>query len=609
MECDICQLKWSDGNLIPRILPCGHTFCQSCINNQIIENCKKNEIFKCQLCKKEIPSLTSKKDVLKLRKNYALISLTDKVQTYVNVSNTTIQRSFLANYKIVPEKNNDDEDNNIRNKNNKNDKNENNLKFSFPQCQNHKKIAIFYNMVNGNKNFFCDDCFKTSIIQNPKPMPYLKTQDDFKIYSCKNKIKILREEITRIENFLTSYQTNFETNNKQKIDELFSYINKIIQYCYTTAKTLFNQCQREQKIQIEKKISELSFLNKELDTYEKNLKDFSKKFCIKKQEPDPESQISLDNIFCKLGNFINYENELNLFQMNISIKEENKDSLFDIIQDIYKIDVDFLKMENGELPTVKALLNKNSKWPCDCGVLDNEIGKIVCSGCSKYRPLETYNNLIFNSLLAEKSEIKEFNIRRKHELKVYQILLNKKTDDLKNIYYFAIDANWYNKWNCFVHDDLTQNILNNYQKNISDNKKINVLPPGIINNNDIYEAKKNEKGYKLKNGLIKEKDFYIINQFLWEWFLLNYSGGPEIRLTEKDVEMINKNEESFENKENKKENNKLIFSESSSNSNHSLMMIDSVDQHVSVNSYIVENQKENNNDNNLKNSFNEDSII
>ena len=59
--------------------------------------------------------------------------------------------------------------------------------------------------------------------------------------------------------FLKSYQNNFEVNNKKKIDELFEYINKIIQYNYTTAKTLFKQCLKEQKNQIDKKTSELKF--------------------------------------------------------------------------------------------------------------------------------------------------------------------------------------------------------------------------------------------------------------------------------------------------------------------------------------------------------------
>ena len=531
MECDICQLKWSMDNIIPRILPCGHTFCQSCIIKQIQK--KSKQIFKCPTCNKEIKSLESKEDVLNLRKNSALLTLTDKVQTYKsnNISNISMSSQNL----------NFSQNNNSRINNNNDQNNLNNNEefyqtgeFYIPVCQVHKNKANFYNVIDNAKNYYCNECIQTSNIENLKPLPFLKAHNEFKINSCKNKIKILRKEICRVENFLKSYQNNFEVNNKKKIEELFDYINKIIQYNYTTAKTLFQQCQREQKNQIDKKTSELKVLYKELDSFEKKLDGI--KYYKDKYVPDPESQITLDNVYCKLTNFINYENELNLFQMNINIKEEDKDSLFDIIQNMYQIDVDFLKMKNGELPTIKELLNKSSTWPCDCGILDNTVGKIICKGCSKYRPLETYTNLVFNPLFAEKSEIKEFNMRRKHEQKVFQSLSARNMDNLKHAYFFAIDISWYNKWRSFIYnDDKTNKYLDNYKKYISDNKKIGILPPGMIDNSRICEPnKEKDKGssYKLKPELKVDKDYCIVNQYLWEWYLLNYSGGPEIQLSE-----------------------------------------------------------------------------
>ena len=375
-----------------------------------------------------------------------------------------------------------------------------------------------------------------------KPLPFLRAQNEFKINSCKNKIKLFRNEILRVENFLKSYQNNFEVNTKKKIEELFDFINKIIQYNYTMAKTLFQQCLKEQKSQIEQKTSELKFLHKELDSFDKKLDSIYNPFNEREKEkyiPEPESQITLDNVYNKLNNFINYENELNLFQINISVKDEDKDTLFNSMQNICQLDVDFLKMKNGELPTIKELLNKSSKWPCDCGVLDNSNGKIICKGCSKYRSLETYSNLVFNPLFAEKIEIREFNMRRKHEEKVYQSLSERNMDNLKHAYFFAIDSTWYNKWQSFIYnDDKTNKYIDNFNKYISDNKKIGILPPGYIDNSRICEINKEKKSskdrikYKLKPGLKKGKDYVIVNQYLWEWYLLNYNGGPEIQLEE-----------------------------------------------------------------------------
>ena len=539
MECDICQLKWSTENIIPLILPCGHTFCQSCILSQISNN---NKSFKCPTCNKELTSLKTKEDILNLRKNSALLAFLDKVQTYKvnNVSNISMSSQNLN----ISHMNNPDNNNSrILQKNELlNNDFYKNGEFFFPICQTHKNKANFYNIIEKKRNYYCNECIQTNILENLKPLPFLRAQNEFKINSCKNKIKLFRNEILRVENFLKSYQNNFEVNTKKKIEELFDFINKIIQYNYTMAKTLFQQCLKEQKSQIEQKTSELKFLHKELDSFDKKLDSIYNPFNEREKEkyiPEPESQITLDNVYNKLNNFINYENELNLFQINISVKDEDKDTLFNSMQNICQLDVDFLKMKNGELPTIKELLNKSSKWPCDCGVLDNSNGKIICKGCSKYRSLETYSNLVFNPLFAEKIEIREFNMRRKHEEKVYQSLSERNMDNLKHAYFFAIDSTWYNKWQSFIYnDDKTNKYIDNFNKYISDNKKIGILPPGYIDNSRICEINKEKKSskdrikYKLKPGLKKGKDYVIVNQYLWEWYLLNYNGGPEIQLEE-----------------------------------------------------------------------------
>ena len=539
MECDICQLKWSTENIIPLILPCGHTFCQSCILSQISNN---NKSFKCPTCNKELTSLKTKEDVLNLRKNSALLAFLDKVQTYKvnNVSNISMSSQ---NLNISHMNNPDNNSSRILQKNELlNNDFYKNGEFFFPICQTHKNKANFYNIIEKKRNYYCNECIQTNILENLKPLPFLRAQNEFKINSCKNKIKLFRNEILRVENFLKSYQNNFEVNTKKKIEELFDFINKIIQYNYTMAKTLFQQCLKEQKSQIEQKTSELKFLHKELDSFDKKLDSIYNPFNEREKEkyiPEPESQITLDNVYNKLNNFINYENELNLFQINISVKDEDKDTLFNSMQNICQLDVDFLKMKNGELPTIKELLNKSSKWPCDCGVLDNSNGKIICKGCSKYRSLETYSNLVFNPLFAEKIEIREFNMRRKHEEKVYQSLSERNMDNLKHAYFFAIDSTWYNKWQSFIYnDDKTNKYIDNFNKYISDNKKIGILPPGYIDNSRICEINKEKKSskdrikYKLKPGLKKGKDYVIVNQYLWEWYLLNYNGGPEIQLEE-----------------------------------------------------------------------------
>ena len=254
--------------------------------------------------------------------------------------------------------------------------------------------------------------------------------------------------------------------------------------------TLYEQCKNEQKNQIDKKINELIILREELDTFNQKLDEIANEDLFK-DKINPNTQIQLEKIYNRLGNCINYENELSLFQMDININEEIKDSLFDLIQDCYRINIDFLKMKNGDLPNIKELLKKSSSWPCSCGQEDNDENKIICSKCSKYRGLETYNNILFNPLLATKKELRDLEIIRSHELKVFTSLnkinmeISKKDKNYKDISFYAIDINWFYKWKSFVMNDLSEKILPNNKKYISDNKKIGVLPPDIIDNSKI----------------------------------------------------------------------------------------------------------------------------
>ena len=521
MECELCLNSWNSDYRIPKILPCGHTFCLRCLYS-IIDKHKKEEIFRCPNCKREIDAIKCKKDILKLPKNVQLLSLIDKVETQktrTNASNISISMSippantsYLDSGGLNPNCLSDESVSGINN-------------YYYPLCTIHKNKATFYTIIDGRMNYICNECIQSIAIEKMYPMPNLKAQNEFKIDSCKNKTKILKDEIEKIQNFLKSYQNNFEIDNKKKVDELFDYINKIVSYNYTTALTIFNQCKNEQKIQIDKKLKELKFLKNELDTYDKKLDEISD---INDKKPEPESQLELDNVYNKLGNFINYENELNLFQMNISIKDEVKDSLFDLIQNAIQLDVDFLKMKNGDLPTIKELLNKTTSWCCTCGEMNNNLGKIICNNCSKYRPLETYTNILFNPMLLTKEEKKELNMRRKHESKVYQSLMKRDKEGNKEIFYYAIETSWFNKWKCFVYNDFSEKIMSNNEKHISDNKIIGILPPGIINNIKLCDIYKPHGKYRLKSGLKNKKDYLVINQYLWEWFVLNYEGGPEI---------------------------------------------------------------------------------
>ena len=537
MECEICLNPWNTEKRIPKILSCGHTFCQSCLLEILKDNSLQKTNFKCPSCKIEINSLISNNDIFNLRNNMNILSLLGKMEMQkIKTITPNASISLHINSSNINNESNinniQKEENYLKNnikveKNNNYFENNNNI---FPLCQIHKNRANFYFIENNNIIYICNDCLQINEYENVFPLPNLKIQNEYKINSCKNRARILKEEINRVEHFLKSYQDKFEFENNKKIKELFDFIKNIVKYNIATTITLFNQCKKEQKIQIDKKINELNFLRNELNLFDIKLDEL---FDLNKIKPLPESQIELDHIYNKLGNYINYDNELNLFTMNISIKDEIKNSLFDLIQNSYKIDIDFLKMKNGEIPTIKDLLNKSSNWECNCGNINNKLGKIVCETCSRYRPLETYKNILFNPMFISKTEKKEYHLRRKHEWKVYQSLIKKNVNIMNNNsninnLLFAIDSSWFISWKCFILNDLTEKILPNIEKNISENKTIGVLPPLKINNMKLCFKDEMCGSFKLNPELKIKKDYILVNQLLWEWFLLNYEGGPVI---------------------------------------------------------------------------------
>ena len=557
MECEKCLSPWNTETHVPKILACGHTICQSCLYEMVEKILtKEQKVFKCPLCSYEIMTITTKEDIENLKKNFPLLMIVDKLNTTrnrLNVSNNmSLNTSSFVNNNILSNNINDNSINSFYNKENEQNININNINNNisssiinvgyYPQCTQHQNKANFYYEIDSEKKYVCNLCIENAsndITKKLLPIPGLNAQNELKISSCKKKFNLLKSEINKIESFLEKYQKNFEAKNKKKIDELFEYINQIVQYNYTTSITLFNQCKNEQKTQIENKLKELSNLKIELDFFNQQLDTFLNNIA----NANPETQLKLDNIYNRLGNYINYENELCLFQMDINLNDEIKESFFKLMENSHVITVDFLKMKNGELPNLKELLQKNDLWPCPCGKTDNKCGTIICKKCSKFRGLETYNNILFNPLIATKREIDEFEARRKHEKKIFRALMKRnseRTIQENYISLFAIDTFWFNKWKTYVTNDLSDKILSNESKYISDNIKIGVLPPDAIDNSKICritsgivgENNKEILKYTLKNGLKVKQDYLIINQYLWEWLSYYYGGGPEIGINQ-----------------------------------------------------------------------------
>ena len=80
MECAVCLRDWNSTECIPRMLPCGHSFCETCLGGLYkLSGEGISGIMTCPSCQKE-HNFNSKEDLSNLVKNFALIQMSDMQQ-------------------------------------------------------------------------------------------------------------------------------------------------------------------------------------------------------------------------------------------------------------------------------------------------------------------------------------------------------------------------------------------------------------------------------------------------------------------------------------------------------------------------------------------------
>jgi len=396
------------------------------------------------------------------------------------------------------------------------------------KCKKHNLSIIAY--VIGTNMLYCEKCMEESPMK-AFPLPsvvkeYKKKVDSSRLLTC-----LLKHEINRLFEFFESYQDEFEKSNKQKIDDLFAYLYKIISYNYNTAIQILRQCKGEQKAHIDLRILELKELESELDEISEGLDSIQ----AKEEKDQLNVYNNLNDIYERLMNFMNYDSELSLLTMKIGLKNEMKDDIFQIIQDSYYVDVEFANIQ-GEAPTIKHILQKTQFWSCFCGELNNPMSEIICLNCSAFRRMETLPNFYSNPDLFSSDDLKLLSLRRRTESKMFQDFI-KETEVLllQGRLFYVVEIEWFLLWKCFVTNDLSEKNLTNNKKKISVNKQIGVLPPGPINNSFLFNKPLKEYSDKtIKKGLSKNDEYVIVNEKVWNLFYNNYNGGPEIKLKKND---------------------------------------------------------------------------
>ena len=71
MECMVCLCEYDSTNVIPRVLDCGHTFCE-----EDLKLLFKDKKIKCPQCN-QFTKIKNSEQILLLRKNFAILQQTE----------------------------------------------------------------------------------------------------------------------------------------------------------------------------------------------------------------------------------------------------------------------------------------------------------------------------------------------------------------------------------------------------------------------------------------------------------------------------------------------------------------------------------------------------
>lgn len=543
MECDVCLLEWDSSKRIPRLLSCGHTFCQECLVSIAKKVSLQNRSFTCPTCQNEEQSIQSEDDITNLVKNFNLLRIAEKVCTR-KISQA--QNPNNASMLLI-----EDNDNNINSINSSSNNNSN--IFTFPlnkdvipplqsgfiipkssksisqssssssftfdidkKCPKHGLPIHSYAI--GTNLLFCDTCISETNLTTT-PLPNVIHELKRKLDQSAVKACLTKNEIEKIEIFFDKYITEFKRANTAKIEQTFNYLYSLIKFFHNDANQLLYQCVQEQKSQIKTRLAQLKELNDEVTSIERQLVTIN----TSSTEKELFNSIStIKKIQHKLTNFINYNLQFDLFSFNIGLNKDKKEQLINAIQDVYHLEVDFFEIQN-EPPSIKKILSKGKYWQCICGQLSNSFEDVKCFSCGLYRRVETFENGFAN----ENDEVM-YNKRRKEEAEEFQALIKQNSQSEK---YYVIDIEWFLMWKVYVMNDMSEKYLPNSKVKIhTANKNIGVLPPPPINNSILLN--RNDKGeYELKRNLHKKKDYIIVNDVTWDFFFLNYNGGPAITVS------------------------------------------------------------------------------
>lgn len=456
MECPICFYAWNKETAMPCILNCGHSICIKCSKDLVV-----NGQIACPTCSN--PTIFQ----VKRLENESNPGFAERCIETLTKNHTLL--SLIPQKTIVRSQTRD-------------------FRFGM-RCKKHDLLIHSY--VTRPYSMLCDKCLDDIKGFNLNIVPFPEVLE-----TCREKLRQIRVNMNTLKEALETEKVE-EKDLKKDLENHFVRVSDQLQEAEALSKKKLSE-----KVEDFKKESKADY---------KKIEEIVSRVKINQQRLGYLSTLPI-------GTLIQERSTLSsLFSSSIEKVSDAKFPNF-LINLALKPSANqvFLELLKKSI-MIKTRKSKSRFWLCLHCRVKNVEGKVQCN-CNRFRPLDSYPNIMNNPLICTEIEISEMQQRRKIEMNLIDQL------DLvgENNVWYIINADWVNSWKSFV--------FNKPLRAGIQVPEIGILPPGAINNLPLFKDGKELKA-KLKGAV----HYRAVNQKVWEAYIFIYGGGPEVIRTKPNI--------------------------------------------------------------------------
>ena len=537
MECPVCYRCWDSEDCVPLNLPCGHSFCEMDLLGLFkpIEGGPRGEI-KCCLCQTD-HEFASRAEVKSLVKNYAVIAYADThkqkapdlsgkgegkqdQQKCMDDFQAAVSRVRMDSFpKDVPSKelmgvslsrvdmslllHEEEEGEEVLDESNVRSTVDQFLDEEPPmltfnqKCKEHPLEAVVaYNKLT--YQYLCAKCVSSQNLHKEyyQVYPQVIQQVTERIEQSQKLIKYRKMQLEETIAYVRKLAAQNREDLALRVGEHVESLQELFDSYKQRQQANLDDALQLQEARTEDVCQELA------DSLEKIESDASNLGSIEYHE-DSVKVFMMDIIEDLYAGLLKFTPEVTLdgLQIDVDIDDEickRIDRLLTNSAELVPVSLPALDGSNRATDDYRQLVR--NIWFClSCGGKFS-IKQVECTHCSLFRPLETFDNVLFKPEKVSRDEVEALKLRREMETLIIIDLEKNGEDSSKRMrgrkqgastlkkHWYMISSDWLFKWKCFVNNHISKAVNQDILKEIrhSGNQRVGILPPGPISNYSLF---------------------------------------------------------------------------------------------------------------------------